>query len=295
MKKIVCSLKKNAWGYVFMLPAITLVALFFVFPLGWNIVLSVSKWDIMKNQGQFIGLDNYRAIFGDPVFRKAIVNTSFYTLVVVPLLILLGMIMALLIARQIRGIGLFRAMYFIPWVIPWVAAGLIWRFMYNDIYGVFNYLLRTGGLIREAVQFFNNRWVAILSVTAMVLWKASGFTMVILLGGLKSISEQIYEAAAIDGASAAQRFWYITLPLMRPAIATAAILTVTGSYLAFDHFFVMTGGAPASTTETILTWAYKVTFKQFHLGRGAAMSMVLLGITGLLATIQIKYFKLLKL
>jgi multiple sugar transport system permease protein len=295
MQKVFKSIKKNAWAYIFMLPACTLIVAFFVFPLGWNLLLSVSEWDLLKNTGRFVGLKNYQVIFQQSVFQKALVNTSFYTVIVVPLLIGIGMVMALLIARNIRGINLFRAIYFIPWVIPWVAAGLIWRFMYNDIYGLINYLLRAGGFIQQAIQFFNNRWVAICSVTAMVLWKASGFSMVILLGGLKAIPEQLYEAAAIDGASPKQLFWYITLPLMRPAIATAAILAVNGSYLAFDHFFVMTNGAPANTTETILTWAYKVTFKQFHLGYGAAMSIVLLIITGILAALQIRYFKLLKI
>ncbi|GAK61046.1 binding-protein-dependent transport systems inner membrane component [Candidatus Vecturithrix granuli] len=295
MKPLFKSLQKNAWAYLFMLPACTLIVVFFVFPLGWNLLLSVSEWDLLKNTGRFVGLKNYQVIFQQAVFQKSLVNTSVYTIIVVPLLIGLGMLMALLISQNMRGISLFRAIYFIPWVIPWVAAGLIWRFMYNDIYGVINYLLRSSGLIQQPVQFFNNRWVAIGSVTAMVLWKAAGFSMVILLGGLKGIPEQLYEAASIDGASPRQQFWYITLPLMRPAIATAAILAVNGSYLAFDHFFVMTNGAPANTTETILTWAYKVTFKQFHLGYGAAMSIVLLAITGILAALQIRYFKLLKI
>ncbi|GAK50254.1 binding-protein-dependent transport systems inner membrane component [Candidatus Moduliflexus flocculans] len=295
MKALFNSLRKNAWAYLFMLPACALILLFFVFPLGWNLLLSVSEWDLLKNTGRFVGLKNYQTVFQQAVFQKAFVNTTVYTVIVVPLLLGLGMLMALLIARNIRGVSLFRAIYFIPWVIPWVAAGLIWRFMYNDIYGIINYLLRSSGLITNAIQFFNNRWMAVFSVIMMVLWKASGFTMVILLGGLKGIPEQIYEAASIDGASPRQQFWHITLPLMRPAIATAAILAVNGSYLAFDHFFVMTNGAPGNTTETILTWAYKVTFKQFHLGYGAAMSIVLLVITGILATLQIRYFKLLKI
>ena len=295
MHTVFKTMKKNMWGYLFMTPACALIVVFFVFPLGWNLLLSVSDWDLLKNTGRFVGFKNYQAIFHQTVFQKSLVNTSVYTVLVVPLLLGIGLLMALLISKNMRGINVFRAIYFIPWVIPWVAAGLIWRFMYNDVYGIINHLLRSVGLVEQSIQFFNNRWMAIFSVTAMVLWKASGFSMIILLGGLKGIPEQLYEAASIDGASPRQQFWYITLPLMRPAIATAAILAVNGSYLAFDHFFVMTNGAPGNTTETILTWAYKVTFKQFHLGYGAAMSIVLLAITGVLAALQIRYFKLLKI
>lgn len=294
VRRLLLPLKKHIWAYLFMAPAVLLIGTFFIYPLIWNVVLSLSQWNLMTNTGTYVGWDNYDAIFADDVFLQALVNTTGYTALVVPLLVGVALCLALLISGKLFGLQFARAIYFIPWILPWVAAGLIWRFMYNDIYGLINHLLQALGK-EEAVQFFLTRWTAILSVTAMVVWKASGYFMVILWGGLKGISPQIYEAAAIDGANPWQRFWYITLPLLKPTLSLVAILAITGSYLAFDHFFVMTGGAPANSTETILTWAYKVTFKQFQLGKGAAMSVVLLAITLTLAIIQVKYFKILKM
>ena len=282
-------------AYLFILPSALLVSLFFLYPLSQLIYMSFCKWNIIGNYGIFIGLRNYLEIFQDEIFINSIVTTTVYTAMVVPLLVVGALILAMLTFKDLPGMSIFRAIYFSPWVIPWLSAGLTWLWMYNDVYGLINYILRTLGLIKEPILWFSNRWLAITAVVIMVLWKAAGYNMVILMGGLSAIPKELYEAAEVDGAGRFYKFFYITLPLLKPTIALIVILAVAGSYLAFDHFYIMTHGAPAHTTETIVTWIYKTSFKHFMLGRGAAMSIVLLLIVGILSYVQVRIFKVLKI
>lgn len=287
---------RNRMLYLFLLPACTLATAFFLVPFFYNFYISLCDWNIIFNKGALIGFENYRKIFQDPIFTGAIGTTTLYTLLTVPLLLLFGLLFALLAERStMRGVTLFRMVYFVPWVIPWLTAGLIWRFMYNDVFGLINYLLRATGLTEEPVLFFSTKMRALFSVIAVCVWKTAGYNMIILLTGLKSVPEQVYEAADIDGASGRQKFLHVTLPLIRPSIALMAIMAIVGSYLAFDHFWIVTRGAPAHQTETILTWLYQTSFFRFRMGEGAAMSVILLLITGFFAVVQVKFFKLLNI
>ncbi len=289
-------MKKNLSLYAFIAPSLLLAVMFFLLPLGQNVVISVSNWNAIKNTGTFVGWDNFIAAFTDPVFIEALGTTAAYTVMVVPLLLLFGLILALLVTNdRMFGVTAFKVIYFVPWVIPWLTAGLIWKFMYNDSFGLINYGLMTLGIVSEPVQFFNDKWTAILAVIGVCLWKTLGYNMVILLTGLKSIPATIYEAAEVDGSGGLHRFLNITLPLLKPGISLMVIMSVLGSFLAFDHFWIVTRGAPSHSTETILTWLYQTSFTQFNLGKGSAMSMVLLGITGVFAYLQIRLFNVLAL
>jgi len=281
-------------AYLFLSPSLVLVSLFFLYPLSQLVYMSFCKWNIIGNYGIFVGLRNYVEILQDEIFVNSIVTTTVYTAMVVPLLAIGAIALAMLTGRELPGMAVFRAIYFSPWVIPWLSAGLTWLWMYNDVYGLINYVLRSLGLIREPILWFSDRWLAVTAVVIMVLWKAVGYNMVILMGGLSAIPKELYEAAEVDGAGRLYKFFYITLPLLKPTIALIVILAVAGSYLAFDHFYIMTHGAPAHTTETIVTWIYKTSFKHFKLGEGAAMSIILLLIVGTLSYIQVKVFKVLK-
>lgn len=288
--------KRSKVMFVFILPATLLALRFFAVPFVSNFIISLSRWNIITNSGRYVRLENYVSIFGDPIFTNALVVTTVYTIVVVPLLLLFGLIFALLVNdASLRGNGFFQTVYFIPWVIPWLTAGLIWRFLYNDLFGPINYVLQTLGIVEEPIRFLNAKWSAIGSVIVVAVWKTVGYNMVILLVGLKSIPQQIYEAAAIDGVGPMREFLHITLPLIKSSIALMVIMAVVGSYLAFDHFWIVTRGAPAHETETVLTWLYQTSFFRFRFGEGAAMSVMLLLITAVFAVVQVRVFKLLRL
>ncbi|MCG8453216.1 MAG: sugar ABC transporter permease [Spirochaetales bacterium] len=296
MKSLTRAWKEHRVMYLFVTPSVILSISFFVIPFLHNLIISFCNWNIITNNGKFLGLENYIRIFTDKIFLSSILTTTQYTIFVVPFLLFFGLLFALIVNdSNLRGNSLFQMIYFIPWVIPWLTAGLIWRFLYNDLYGPLNYLLIHFRFIEKPILFLSTKMTAMASVILVCIWKTAGYNMVILLAGLKSIPEQVYEAAAIDGASGWKRFISITIPLIRSSIALMVIMAVVGSYLAFDHFWIVTRGAPSHETETILTWLYQTSFFRFRLGEGAAMSVVLLAITGIFAVIQVRAFNLLKL
>lgn len=289
-------MKKNIVLYLFIAPAGILSIAFFLLPVLGNFAISLSEWSVIRNSGRFVGLENFRAIFDDALFRESIFTTSAYTLITVPLLLVFGLLMALLVDSSPRRSGLFfQTVFFLPWVVPWLTAGLIWKYLYNDVYGLIDYFLVKWRIVQEPILFMNDKWTAILAVIGVCVWKTAGYNMVILLAGLKAIPDQVYEAAGIDGAGAFQRLFRITIPLLMPSISLMVIMAITGSYLAFDHFWVVTRGAPAHSTETILTWLYQTSFFKFELGQGSAMSIVLLGITGVFAYLQVRLFNVLRI
>lgn len=223
-----------------------------------------------------MGFGNYAKIFKDVVFWKSFLNTTIYTLGVTPSIFIVAFILALMLEKPFRGVGFFRTLYFTPVIISFVASSLMWKWMYNDMFGIFNYLLMKLGLISKPIVWLGSASSAMGSVILMVTWKTAGFSMVILLAGLISIPEEIYEASIIDGAGRWEKIRYITLPLIKSYFFMALLISVLGSYLAFDQFYVMTQGGPLHGTETIVMWIYTNSFSYYKLGYGAAMSVMLL-------------------
>ena len=169
-----------------------------------------------------------------------------------------------------------------------MVASLIWMWMYNEMYGIINFLFKYVGLIDQPVAWLGKTWLARISVSVMIVWKTAGFSMVLLLAGLQGIPESIYEAASIDGASGIKKFMYVTFPILKPTFALALLISFIGSFLAFDHFYVMTGGGPANTTQTVVMYIFKTSFNFFKLGYGAAISIFLLIVLVILSFGQIK-------
>ena len=278
-------------GFAFVAPALILTLVFFIYPLINTVSLSFHDTNVVTGQMRNVGLKNYANLLRDSVFWKAAKNTTVYTLIVTPLIFIAAFILALLVNKDRPGVVFFRSVYFLPVVVSFVTASLIWKWMYNDLFGLINYMLMRVGLISRPVVWLGTETSAMLSVIAMVVWKTAGYSMVILLGGMKAIPNSVYEAASIDGASKWNTFWRITFPLLRPTFALALELSVIGSFLAFDHFYVMTQGGPAHSTETIVMWIYRNSFGYFKLGYGSAMSVVLLAFLVLLSTLQLKILR----
>jgi multiple sugar transport system permease protein len=272
-------------GYWFVLPCVIFTAVFFIVPLIMTLGMSLYNWPLM-GVASFAGLRNYIDLLHDDSFWAALWFTTEYTLVVTPAIFVLAFVLAMLVNRAGRFVGLFRTAFFLPVVIGLTTASLLWVWMYNDQVGIFSAILMQLGIIDEPVQWFGDTNTALISLVVMILWKASGFTMVILLVGMQAIPQDLYDAARIDGA----RWWaqqrYITVPMMRRTFALALVMAVIGSYLAFEQFYVMTKGGPMNTTITVVHWIYRASFTYFKLGYGAAMSVVLLLVLLALSVVQ---------
>jgi multiple sugar transport system permease protein len=276
---------KHHTGMLFLAPAVALNLTFFVYPLIRVFQMSFYKWSVLGSN-QFLALGNYERLLNDPLFWKSLSNTVIYAIVVTPGIFLLAMALALLLNQRLPLTNIFRTVYFIPVAISFVVSSLVWLWIFNELYGILNYVLSFLGIISSRVSWLGSTWNARLSVSLMVVWKTAGFSMMILLAGLQGVPTEVYEAASIDGANARQRLFYVTLPLIRPTFVMALMVSLIGSFLAFDHFHVMTQGGPANGTLTIVMYVFRTGFEYFNLGYGSAMSIVLLLILIILSLIQ---------
>ena len=274
----------------FVVPVLVINLVFFVYPLIRVIYMSLFNWQLLGNQ-KFIGLTNYLNAFKDQTFLNSLWFTARYALLVTPMLFLLAFVLALLVNHAIKGIGIFRTIYFAPVVISMTSCSLIWLWVYNDLYGVLNYILTSLGLIEKNITWMSQASTSLPAVCYMITWKMAGFNMLMLLSAIQGIEDDVYEAAAIDGASGPGRFFRITLPLIRQNIGLALVISVIGSVLAFEQFRIMTKGGPSSSTLTAVNYMYNTSFKYFKFGYGAALSMILLVILGLLSYFQFRIMR----
>ncbi len=273
-------------GFLFVLPTVLFVIVFFIIPLLMTFFMSFYDWSLIGAGGDFIGINNYIELGNDRQFLKSLSFTARYTLLITPPIFILGFILASLVRHDIRGIGIFRTVFFMPVVIGLGVSSLLWVWLLHDQVGIFNKIMIDMGLISKPQLFMAKPDSAMLVVIISVVWKTVGFTMILLLAGLQGIPDELYESAEVDGANYFQKLFFITLPLMRRTIALALILSVIGSVLSFDQFYIMTNGGPRNSTISIVYWIFKNSFTSFKLGYGSAMSIVLLVILVILSTIQ---------
>ncbi len=277
-------------GLLYVAPALALVLVFFVVPLGMTAWMSLHNWPLL-GVPRWIGLANYKALWNDRNFWNALAFTVRYTLAATVGLLGVGLALALLVEKPRRMAGAYRTAFFLPVVIGFASASLLWAWLSNVDSGLFSPLMERLGVTQGRVNILASFEPAFWSVTAMVIWKMAGFYMVILMSGLQSIPADFTEAARIDGANALQRFRHITLPLVRRPFALALILCVSGSMLAFDQFYIILAGGPQNRTITAVYWIFSQSFVSFRLGYGAALSMVLLAILVILSLIQLRLLR----
>jgi multiple sugar transport system permease protein len=270
----------------FLAPSLLLLAVFFLAPLALTGWMSLNDWPLLGTS-HFNGLGNYTELARDSIFWGSVWFTTKYTLIVTPLIFVVGFCLALLVNARLPGVGIFRTAYFVPAVIGFGTASFLWFWMFNDQVGIFNGILLRLGLIQQPIEWLGDPTRAFLAVIVMVVWKTAGLTMLLLLVGMQGIPEELYDAAALDGAGRFATIRYITLPLLRRTIALTLTLSVIGSYLAFDQFFIMTQGGPGNSTLTIVYWIYHNSFVSYRLGYGAALSIVLLAILIVISTTQL--------
>jgi multiple sugar transport system permease protein len=283
--------RRRLAGIGFALPTLVMVAVFFVWPLLLVTHMSTHDWRLLGGDRGFNFPANYQALDGNPLFWPAVEFTVRYTVIVTVLLIGLGLGLAMLVQESGRWVNGLRTVFMLPLAVGLAASSLLFWGFYSDGIGPINPLLEALGLADGPVLFFATHNAAFLSTVAMIVWKFAGLYMLILLVGLQAIPTHLFEAAAIDGADRWQTFRRITLPLLRPSIALALILCVTGSLLAFDHFFLLTKGGPDNTTVSIVQLIYHQAFVRQNLGSAAALSLVLLGA---LLILNLFWFRLLR-
>ncbi|HEY1454216.1 MAG TPA: sugar ABC transporter permease [Roseiarcus sp.] len=263
-------------GIVYAIPTIVFVAMFFLAPLVSVARMSLSSWPLLTGYRGLNFPKNFVAIWNNQLFGPAVIFTIEYTVLVTILLIGLGLGMALLVQEAGRWVGLLRTIFLLPVAVGLASASLLFWGFYSPAIGPISPMLEAVGLIRHPISFLETPTSSLLSTTFLIVWKFAGLYMLILLVGLQGIPNDLYEASALDGASRLQTFRYITWPLLRPSLALALILCVTGSLLAFDQFYILTKGGPDNTTVTVVQLIYREAFQRQNLGTAAAISVVVL-------------------
>jgi len=251
----------------FLAPAALVLAAVTLYPIGYVFWLSVERYSLIDGAPRFAGLANFARLLGDGRFWNALGNTVYFTALSVAAELALGLAIALLMARAFAGQGALRAVVLLPWAIPTVVAARMWEWMYNGDFGVINYLLGTD------VNWLGDPVWAIHAAIVMDVWKSTPFAALLLLAGRLAIAPDLYQAARLDGAGAWASFRYVTLPLLRPLIFIVLIFRTIDAFRVFDAIYVLTGGGPADTTETLSIYAYKVLFQGLEFGYGSALAV----------------------
>ena len=262
-------------GWLILLPALIILGLVFIYPILRAFWLSWFTENLATQlQPVFTGLGNYQRMLGDGRFWQSLWNTSVFTVISVTLELILGLCVALVLNKSFFGRGVVRTIAIIPWALPTAVMGLAWAWIFNDQYGVVNDILLRLGLIDTGINWLGTPALAMTALIVADVWKTTPFISIILLAGLQSIPEDLYEAHKMDGASPWQSFYQITLPLLMPQILIALLFRFAQSFGIFDLVQVMTGGGPAGSTETVSIYIYSTVMRYLDFGYGAALVVV---------------------
>lgn len=280
--------RRTIVAYCFMAPALIILFLFAVIPVIGSIPLAFCDYSVI-GQTRWIGLANFTRAFNDPEFKIAIINSVIFVLIVPPLQIL-SILLAVLVNKKIRGISIFRILYYIPVVTSMVAVAIIWGFLF-DANGVINTMLINQGLIQQPLGFKDSPNTAMLCVMFITIWQGLGYYMMLYLAGIQSIPVELEEAAWIDGANKLQAMMKIKIPLLKPYIWFCTLISLISAVGVFDIVFVLTKGGPNNATTVINYYSYYKAFNDYEFGYSAAIGLVLALITTLLSIVVFVYGK----
>ncbi|MDR7334528.1 sugar ABC transporter permease [Roseateles asaccharophilus] len=283
-------MKEKPWiTLLFLLPACSLLGGFVLYPAAQALWLSFTDYN-MITPTRFVGVDNYARLASDPFFWAALRNSLLYLVVVVPLLVVLPIVVAVGVNAALPGIRLFRALFYLPVVTSLVISSLIWKWVYEEK-GLLNHALLSLGIVDAPVAFLTDPSLALFAVMAVTLWSGMGYYMVIYLAGLQGIPRSLYEVAALEGVSAWQQFWHITVPLLRPSMAIVAVMSSIAAMKVFEEIYVMTQGGPMAASKTLVYFIYETAFVEFEMGQAAAAGMALFAITLALSLLQLRLLR----
>jgi multiple sugar transport system permease protein len=285
-RSLVREIWKNRAGYLFVIPHFALFIVFFLVPVAWGMYLSLFDYNVFSRT--FIGLENYKTIFGDWLFLRALRNTFFYTFGVVPLWLGKALLVTVLIYPFRKSIRtFFKAAFYLPHVTSTVIISMIWLWVFNPNFGLLNFAMRTLGL--EPVIWLGRTATAMPSLIIMQVIMGGGSTIVLLSAAMSSIPEYYFEAATIEGANSWTIFRKITIPLLKPTILYAMVMGTIANFQTFSNIYIMTKGGPQFSTTTIAFLVYETAFVDYDLGLASAMSMVMFAILVVLGLVQFKW------
>jgi multiple sugar transport system permease protein len=266
-------LRDQRTGYLMVAPALIALTVLIAYPFVLSIYFSLSDKRIGL-PGHFIGLQNFEALTQDSTFQQTLFNTGLYTVVSVGLKLVLGLTLAMLLEKVVRGQRLLRGLILLPWVIPASLSTLAWRWMFDPSYSVFNWCLRVVGY-SAGIPWLSDPWWARAAVISVNVWRGLPFFAICLLAGLVSIPKEFYEAARVDGAGPRARFWYVTLPLLKPILGIVLLYSIIMTVSDFVVVQVLTRGGPRQSTHLLATLAYRIGLAGSRLGMGAAITLFL--------------------
>jgi multiple sugar transport system permease protein len=277
--------RRQLGAYAFLVPAFAYLAVTMLYPVYSNVRMSLHDVNVgtfLAGNAPWIGLANYRALFSDPAFWKAVRLSIAFTAGSLVFQFSFGFLLALLFSRPFPGSGFLRSMLLLGWLMPTIVSGSIFRWMLDGDFGVINYALKNVGLIDSNQYWLIDPGTALIGTIIANIWVGIPFNMLLILAGLHQIPPTLYEAASIDGATAWRRFWSITLPLMRPVSLSIVLLGLIYTFKVFDLIYIMTRGGPVDATTVLPIYTYQLTFQFFLFGKGAAAATVLLvGLLGI--------------
>lgn len=281
--------RERLFGIVLLIPCLLFVVLFAFYPIVYSFYLSLHRiiLGIPLIGEPFVGLENYRELLHDRIALHALRNTFIFVFLSTFFEILFGLIIALIINRSFKGRGLVRAAILIPWAIPTVVSSQMWRFMFNDSYGLFNYIL-FGVDTSVYKAWLADPLFAFAAIIIADVWKTSSFAALLILAGLQTIPDELYDAARIDGAGTWQQFTRITFPMIRPALLVALLFRTMDAFRIFDLVYVMTQGGPADSTNVLQFYGYKKIFAEGLMGYGSTISVLVFIVTFIISMVYIR-------
>lgn len=284
--------RKMNSDYTFILPAVIFICFLMVYPILYNILMSfkdVTISNLIQGEQNFVGFKNFQSIFRDKYFWSSFRNTFIFLVLCLTFQFSIGFLFALFFNKKFKGNKWMRAVLLVAWMNPIIITGTIYKWLLAGDGGIVNYLLMNLGITSHTINFLSSPGTALYSVIFANIWVGIPFNMIILLSGLQSISEDMYESASIDGANAVAKFLHITLPMMKSTIIVLILLGFIYTFKVFDIIYAMTGGGPANASQILPYYSYELSFKMFRFGEGAAVSTVSFGIIAVFALIYV-YF-----
>lgn len=267
------SRKQARTAFVFITPALILLFIFLILPAVLALGFSFTDFYVLKPEDmEFIGIDNYKTLLSDELFWKCLKNTAYFVVCIVPIEAVIALGLAILVTRSIKGRTFFRISYFAPVISSLTVVSILWVFLYNPNDGLFNTLLNVIGI--ESQKFLRSPSQAMNSILLMSIWQGVGYQMIIYIAGLNNISQQLYEAAAIDGANAWKRFFYVTLPGLRNVISFIVVYVTIQAFKVFTQPYIMTFGGPQNSTRTLVYYIYQQGFQYKKAGYASCMAVV---------------------
>lgn len=283
MKKRI-NFRKVGSVWLFVLPALIPLIVFWIYPILRSVYISFTDWDYMSPTYNFVFLDNFIALFKDDRFYDALWNTLVFTVGTLVPTIVLGLLLALLMQKAFKGSGIVKFILFSPWITPTVAISIVWTWIYDPDTGIANAVLEF--LHLPALQWIKSSETAMLAVIIVTVWKSLGYAMIFYLSALEKVPGELYEASGLDGAKSWQRFRDVTLPCISPTTFFLVIITMVSSLQAYDQIQILTQGGPSGSTRTLLYMYYQLGFEEFNMGQATAVAIVMIILTVFLSTIQ---------